>query len=57
MWSGELVPPVKTKAALDATGYLWYEKNHPEVFAQLARHVSTKPAKPSVTVKLPKKGE
>lgn len=53
----ELAPPIETKAALDVTGYHWYEDHHPEVFARLTEHVSTKPAKPSVTVKLPEKGE
>jgi hypothetical protein len=58
LWSEEeLAPPIKTKAALDVTGYHWYEENRPRIFARLTEHVSTKPAKPSVTVKLPESGE
>jgi len=58
LWAeGELSPPIKKKATLDVVGYHWYEEHHPGVFARLTEHVSAKPAKPSVTVKLPKKGE
>lgn len=46
---------VKTSEELDEKGYKWYQKNHPQVFAQLAGFVSAKPAKVAVEVKPVKK--
>jgi len=46
---------VKTSEELDEKGYKWYQKNHPQVFAQLAGFVSAKPAKVAVELKPVKK--
>lgn len=41
----------KTTHALDVKGYEWYRENHPDVFAQIAQHVSVTPKKVSVALK------
>lgn len=46
---------VKTSEELDEKGYKWYQKNHPDVWAQLATFVTSKPAKVAVEVKPVKK--
>ncbi len=48
-----LFSPVKctAKHELDKDGYAWYKKNHPDVFAGIAEHVTVKPAKTSITRK------
>lgn len=47
-----IAPPIESKTTryLHAEGYKWYEKNMPEVFAQIAKHVEVKPKKTAVTV-------
>ena len=48
-WDANLVP-IKTSSVLDATGCKYLRANRPELWAQLARAVTTKPAKTSVKV-------
>ncbi len=50
-------PPLKVKTVeeLDEKGYKWYQKNHPQIWARLATHVTSKPAKVAVEVKPVKK--
>lgn len=48
-WDGHLVP-LKTKTELDATGCKYLRRERPELWAQIARVVTVKPAKTSVKV-------
>lgn len=48
-WDGNLVP-LKTKTELDATGCKYLRRERPELWAQLARVVTVKPAKTAVRV-------
>lgn len=48
-WDANLVP-LKTKTELDATGCKYLRRERPELWAQLARVVTIKPAKTSVKV-------
>lgn len=45
--------PIKSKSTcqLDVDGYEWYRENHPEIFAQIAQHVSVTPKKVSVVLR------
>jgi hypothetical protein len=49
-WDGNLVP-LKTSTAIDAAGCKYLRAERPELWAQLARVVSVKPAKTALTVK------
>ena len=48
-WDANLIP-LKTKTELDATGCKYLRRERPELWAQLARVVTVKPAKTSVKV-------
>jgi hypothetical protein len=48
-WDRDLVP-LKTKTELDATGCKWLRANRPELWLQVARVITVKPAKASVKV-------
>lgn len=48
-WDANLVP-LKTSTVLDATGAKYLRRERPELWAQLARVVTVKPAKVSVKV-------
>lgn len=48
-WDANLVP-LKTKTELDTTGCKYLRRERPELWAQLARVVTVKPAKVSVKV-------
>lgn len=48
-WDGQLVP-LKTKTELDATGCKWLRANRPDLWAQVAKVVTVKPAKTSISV-------
>ena len=48
-WDANLVP-LKTKTELDATGCKWLRENRPELWGQLARVITVKPAKVGVKV-------
>lgn len=48
-WDANLVP-LKTTTALDATGCKYLRRERPELWAQLARVVTVKPAKVSLKV-------
>jgi hypothetical protein len=50
-WDANLVP-IKTTHELDATGCKFLRAERPELWAQLARVVTTSPAKTSVTLKV-----
>lgn len=50
-WPANLVP-VKTKLELDTTGAKWLRANEPQMWQQLARFVTVKPAKTAITVKV-----
>lgn len=49
----ETPPPIKTKTAreLDVTGYEWYRVNLPNLFDEIAKHVTVTPKKTAVSVK------
>ena len=46
--------PCKSKATreLDVAGYEWYRKYHPSIFAEITKHVTITPKKPSITIKV-----
>jgi hypothetical protein len=48
-WDANIVP-LKTKTELDATGCKWLRENRPELWGQLAKVVTVKPAKTAVKV-------
>lgn len=48
-WDGALVP-IKTTAALDDTGCKYLRRERPDLWAELARVITIKPAKTSVKV-------
>ena len=48
-WDANLVP-IKTSSVLDATGCKYLRRERPELWEQLARAVTTKPAKTNVKV-------
>lgn len=48
-WDAETVP-LKSKTELDSTGCKWLRANRPELWGQLARVITVKPAKASVKV-------
>lgn len=48
-WDANLVP-VKTKTEADATGCKWLRENRPELWGQLAKVITVKPAKTAVKV-------
>lgn len=48
-WDANLVP-LKTKTELDATGCKWLRENRPELWGQLAKVITVKPAKVAVKV-------
>lgn len=48
-WDAEIIP-LKTKTELDATGCKWLRENRPELWGQLAKVVTVKPAKTAVKV-------
>ena len=48
-WDADLVP-VKSKTELDATGCKWLRANRPELWGQLAKVITVKPAKASIKV-------
>jgi hypothetical protein len=52
----ELPPPIAVKStrSLSLKGYRWYRENHPKIFSVMAKHVSAKPKKVAVSIKLPK---
>lgn len=55
-FSGQVKPaPMvqKTTWSLDVKGYEWYRRNWPEFFKLIEPHVSVKPAKVAVTLKMP----
>lgn len=57
---GQQVPvPIKSKTtrALDVKGYEWFRENASDMFDLLAKHVTVKPSKDAVTIKIPKAGE
>ena len=49
-----LATPTKAKTAreLDVSGYEWYKETHPEIFAEIAKHVTVTPKKTAVTIKV-----
>jgi hypothetical protein len=48
-WDANLVP-LKTKTEADPTGCKWLRENRPELWGQLAKVITVKPAKTSVKV-------
>jgi hypothetical protein len=48
-WDANIIP-LKTKTELDATGCKWLRANRPDLWAQIAKVVTVKPAKPAVKV-------
>jgi hypothetical protein len=48
-WDANIVP-LKTKTELDATGCKWLRENRPELWGQLAKVITVKPAKTAVKV-------
>jgi len=50
-WDAGLVP-IKTAAALDSTGCKWLRANRPDLWAEVARVITTSPAKTAVKVSL-----
>jgi hypothetical protein len=48
-WDRDLVP-LKSKTELDATGCKWLRANRPDLWAQVAKVITVKPAKASVKV-------
>ncbi len=46
--------PCKSKATreLDVAGYEWYRKYSPDIFAEIAKHVTITPKKPSIAIKV-----
>lgn len=50
-WDASLVP-LKTKTELDETGCKYLRRERPELWAQIARVVTIKPAKTAITVKV-----
>lgn len=48
-WDAEIIP-LKTKTELDATGCKWLRANRPELWGQVAKVITVKPAKASVKV-------
>lgn len=48
-WDANIVP-LKAKTELDATGCKWLRANRPELWAQVAKVITVKPAKASVKV-------
>lgn len=43
--------PVKNKPALDPDGWAYLRNKEPEIYSQLAAHVTNTPGKPALTVK------
>lgn len=50
-WDAHLVP-IKTASTLDETGCKFLRRERPDLWAQLARVITTKPAKTAVSVKV-----
>lgn len=48
-WDAEIIP-LKTKTELDATGCKWLRANRPDLWAQVAKVITVKPAKASIKV-------
>jgi hypothetical protein len=48
-WDAATIP-LKTKTELDATGCKWLRENRPELWGQLAKVITVKPAKTAVKV-------
>ena len=44
--------PIKTVVQLDATGAKFLRANEPEVWRSIAQHITVKPAKTAVSVKV-----
>lgn len=55
----EIPAPVesKTTRTLDVKGYEWFRKNAPDMFNLISKHVTVKPAKDAVTIKIPDVGD
>lgn len=50
-WDRDLVP-IKTKTEVDATGCKWLRANRPDLWSEIARVMTVKPLKTSVSVKV-----
>lgn len=50
-WDANIVP-LKTKTELDPTGCKWLRANRPELWGQLAKVITVKPAKAAVKVSI-----
>lgn len=48
-WDANLVP-LRSKTEIDPTGCKWLRANRPELWAQVAKVITVKPAKPSIKV-------
>jgi hypothetical protein len=48
-----LACPIKssTRRELDIQGYKWYQKNYPDVFRSMSKHIEVKPKKVAVSIK------
>lgn len=55
----EIPTPVesKTTRTLDVKGYEWFRNNAPDMFNLISKHVTVKPAKDAVTIKIPDTGD
>ncbi len=54
----EIPVPVesKTTRTLDVKGYEWFRSNAPDMFNLISKHVTVKPGKDAVTIKIPDAG-